>query len=316
MRSLSIIIPCFNEEEVLPLTYAKLSEVCLRLQRDYEIIFIDDGSKDKTYDIIQSFSLKDKHIGGISLSRNFGKEGVLKAGLEAAKGELVAVMDADLQDPPELLEEMIRLIEDNGYDQVGTYRKSRSSQSFLTRFFSESYYRSFNAFSDTKVHPNEREYRMMNRKVVNAILSLKENTRYIKNIWTWVGFKTIHIGYDDIDRAAGKTKYNIKNKFKLAFRNIFSSSTKPLAVIYQLTGFVSIISILYFLGNVAIYVLYKSNYFWSMNVALLLIFLNVQLVIFSLIAIYLNTIYHEVKQRPSFLIDHTFSSSLKGENRK
>ena len=212
MNSLSIIIPCYNEEAVLEMTYQALNSELKKLNREYEILFVNDGSKDRTFDIINDLSNRDTHVGGISLSRNFGKEGVLKAGLAHAKGDLIVVMDADLQDPPSLLHEMMRLIEEEGYDQVGTYRSSRKSQGIATRLFSEAYYRTFNFFSDVKVPINEREYRMMSRKVVNTILLFSEQNRYIKSLWSWVGFKTTHIGYEDIDRAAGKTKYNIKKK--------------------------------------------------------------------------------------------------------
>lgn len=313
MNTLSIIIPCFNEEEVLNLTYQKLSEVCSTLNREYELIFIDDGSKDRTFEIIESFALKDHHIAAVSLSRNFGKEGVLNAGLKLAKGDLIAVMDADLQDPPELLEEMIKLIEVDGYEQVGTYRKNRNSQSLLTRLFSESYYRSFNASSEVKIPINEREYRLMTRKVVEAILSLNENARYIKGIWTWVGFKTVHIGYEDIDRAAGKTKYNLKNKFKLAFSNIFNFTKKPLTWIYRLNLLFLVLTGIYFGLNTLLYFTNQNLWYFDGFTILMLIFINVELSILSLFAVYLSTIYQEVKHRPSYIIGNHIDSQLKGK---
>lgn len=317
MNTLSIIIPCYNEEDVLHLTYEQLSKVCQSLQRDYEILFVDDGSNDQTYPIIQALSKDDKHIGGISLTRNFGKEGVILAGLEAAKGDLIAVMDADLQDPPELLTEMIRLIEEDGYDQVGTYRKSRSSQTFLTRFFSEAYYRSFNLLSDRPIPLNEREYRMMKRNVVETILKMDERNRYIKGLWTWVGFKTTHIGYDDIERAGGKTKYNIKNKFKLAFRNIISANVKPLSIVHKLTWL--------FVAAFWIYALYHGYYrltygvvssSWSLPVFLILLIAQFQFIVFSLFAFYLSAIYLESKQRPNYLVKDRFESTLNPEGHK
>ena len=177
MHSLSVIIPCYNEEAVLEITYKVLNEELKKLNRNYEIIFVNDVSKDSTYSIIENIAKMDKHVAGLSLSRNFGKEGVLRAGLEFAKGDLVVVMDADLQDPPSLLPEMIRLIEEEGFDQVGTYRSSRKTQGFFTGIFSMTYYKVYNFFSDVKVPENEREYRMMSRKVVDTLLLFSDQNR-------------------------------------------------------------------------------------------------------------------------------------------
>lgn len=303
MYSLSIIIPCYNEEAVLEITYKVLSEELMKINREYEIIFVNDGSKDKTYSIIEKLASKDKHICGISLSRNFGKEGVLKAGLEHSKGDLVVVMDADLQDPPSLIPEMIRLIEEEGYDQVGTYRLSRKTQGFFTGLYSQMYYRIFNYFSDVKVPLNEREFRMMSRKVVNTLLLFSEQNRYIKSLWSWVGFRTTHIGYEDIDRAAGKTKYNIPNKIKLAKHNILASSDKPLKFISKITFIYGLCLVSYtifsFLMNV-----FNSQLIWAW------LFL-VQCIFISIIADYVGKIYLESKNRPNYIIDRIIESEMK-----
>lgn len=305
MNSLSIIIPCYNEEEVLEMTYQSLTLELKKIDRQYEILFINDGSRDRTFEIIESLSKKDSCVGGISLSRNFGKEGVIKAGLAHAKGDLIVVMDADLQDPPSLIPEMIRLIEEEDYDQVGTYRSSRKSQGIATRLFSEAYYRTYNFFSDVKVPINEREYRMMSRKVVNTLLLFSEQNRYIKSLWSWVGFKTTHIGYEDIDRAAGKTKYNIKNKLKLAKHNILASSDKPLKFV---SGFMMVYGVLMF-----VYTLYailvsniSMNLFWGWMMWM-------QLVILSVISDYVGKIYLESKHRPNYIITKNIKSGLKVE---
>lgn len=302
MRSLSVIIPCYNEEVVLEITYSALSGVLKKLNRNYEIIFVNDGSKDKTYSIIENLAKKDKHIGGISLSRNFGKEGVLKAGLEHAKGDLIVVMDADLQDPPSLLPEMIRLIEEEGFDQVGTYRLSRKTQGIFTGLFSFTYYQVYNLLSDVKVPVNEREYRMMSRKVVDTILLFSEQNRYIKSLWSWVGFKTTHIGYEDIDRAAGKTKYNIPNKLRLAKQNIESASERPLKYISQITFWFAIGLVLYS-GYSFVSTGFDSSIVWAWLILVQFIFLSV-------IADYTGKTYIESKHRPNYIISEKFESEL------
>lgn len=303
MHSLSIIIPCYNEEAVLEITYKALSEELKKINREYEIIFVNDGSKDKTYTIIEKLASNDKNICGISLSRNFGKEGVLKAGLQHSKGDLIVVMDADLQDPPNLIPEMIRLVEEEGYDQVGTYRLSRKTQGFFTGLYSQIYYRVFNYFSDVKVPLNEREFRMMSRKVVDTLLLFSEQNRYIKSLWSWVGFKTTHIGYEDIDRAAGKTKYNIPNKIKLAKHNILASSDKPLK-------FISKITYIYGFG-LAVYTLY-TMILNNLNDQLIWAWLFLaQFMFISIIADYVGKTYLESKNRPNYIIDRVIESEMK-----
>jgi glucosyltransferase len=300
MNTLSIILPCYNEGEILEHTYEVLTESLVRINRSYEIILVDDGSSDDTFKIIQRLRQRDSHIYGIQLSRNFGKEGVLLAGLMASKGDLVAVMDADLQDPPTLLAEMIRLIEEEGYDQVGTYRQSRRSQSFLTRLFSEAYYRTYNVYSHHQIKHNEREYRMMSRVVVDELIKLLERNRYIKALWSLIGFKTFYIGYEDVDRVGGKTKYNLSGKLKLAFRNIFSASSRPLNLIKNTT-------ILY-----ALVLLVASFFAQSLSLDRTVLIIGwlflVQFIFLTLISIYLGNIYLETKQRPNFIIREALES--------
>ncbi len=306
MKTLSVIIPCFNEEAVIETTYLELTKVLISLKRNYEIIFVNDGSNDDTFNIIKNLSEKDKNITGISLSRNFGKEGVIEAGLKSAKGDLIALMDADLQDPPYLLSEMISKIENEGYDQVGTYRTSRKSQSLFTKLYSETYYRIFNILSNDKVMNNEREYRLFTKQVAQTILSLKENRRYIKNIWSWVGFKTTYIGYEDIDRAAGVTKYNIPKKLKLAKHNILVSTNQPLKLVSLFTSLYVIILFIF-----SIYLLIEKNFEQSIS-ALVYFWLFAFVFIFlSIIAEYMALLFIEIKGRPNYIIKEYFESDLK-----
>jgi len=302
MNTLSVIIPCYNEAEILQQTYSTLSIELKKIGRPYEVIFVDDGSVDDTFNIISTIRAQDEHIGGIQLSRNFGKEGVLLAGLVASRGDLVVVMDADLQDPPSLLSEMIHLIENEGYDQVGTYRLSRKTQGFLTRIFSESYYRTYNANSYHRVHHNEREFRMMSRLVVDVLIRFQEKNRYLKSLWSWVGFKTYFIGYEDIDRIGGKTKYNIQSKLKVAFHNIFAASSRPLSIIKNVT----------FIYAVLLIGLTLSSEMLKLDVTHLVVgwLFLVQFIFLSLLSVYVGNTYLESKQRPNYVIRQSHESRV------
>lgn len=305
MNTLSIIIPCYNEEEVLEKTFLELNNVLNNLNRPSEIIFVDDGSQDQTYAIIQKIAKEHSNVSGISLSRNFGKEGVIEAGLKHAKGDMIALMDADLQDPPYLLSEMIRLIEVEGFDQVGTFRTTRNSQSLVTRLFSEMYYRLFNLVNNVRVKNNEREYRMMTKKVVNILLQCHEQGRYIKDLWTWVGFKTTYLGYEDIDRAGGKTKYNIIKKLKLAKKNILVSSIQPLK-------WVNYFALIYLIFTLLLtFEVILSNQFKLEPFNLLFLWILAFLFIFmGILSEYLAIVVFEVKKRPNYIIRESFESDL------
>lgn len=303
MKNLSIVIPCFNEQDVIEITYKELSKELNLLNRPYELIFIDDGSKDETFELLKNLHRNDNRINVVSLSRNFGKEGALLAGFRASKGDIVVIMDADLQDPPHLLKDMIRLIEEEGFDQVGTYRESRKSQSLLTKIFSHFYYKTFNSISDTNIRHNEREYRALTRAVVDKIIELGESTRYNKLLWSWIGFKTTYIGYEDIDRVAGKTKYNIGNKIKLAIDNITFSTAEPLRLVYMFP-------ILYWLF-IFIYAIWDfSNNSINIDRFILLFGFGLLFSFLAILARYMLVIYYESKHRPAYIVKEIIEGEI------
>jgi len=252
---LSIVVPCYNEEDAIPVFLGEITTVLFGMKKDvnYELVFVDDGSKDATLSILRQFSKDDRHVRYISFSRNFGKESAMLAGLEAVSGDFVAVMDVDLQDPPNLLPQMYEAIEGEGFDCVATRRVTRKGEPPIRSLFTRIFYRLINKISKTEIVDGARDYRLMTRQVVDAILSLKEYNRFSKGIFEWVGFDTKWISYDNLPRAAGTTKWSFWGLFSYAIDGIIGFSTVPLAI----SSFLGIFSISYnilnsspFLGSV------------------------------------------------------------------
>lgn len=214
MERLSVVVPCYNEHSVIPLFYQEISKVAdSLLELDFEIIFINDGSKDSTLDVIKSIRQKDERIHYTSFSRNFGKESAIFAGLKKATGDYVVIMDVDLQDPPSLLSTMYKVIKSEGYDSVATRRTTRDGEPPIRSFFAKCFYRIINKLSKTEIVDGARDYRMMTRQMVNAILDMSEYNRFTKGIFGWVGFKTKWLEYVNIQRAAGETKWSFWKLF-------------------------------------------------------------------------------------------------------
>ena len=214
---ISLIVPCYNEEESLPLFYEATVKLMKKMNYvDFELLFINDGSKDKTLDILRKFAKKDQRVRYISFSRNFGKEAGMFAGLENSKGDYVAIMDADMQDPPEMVETMYKIITEEGYDCAALYTKTHDDYTFMRKFFTKCWYKLIGAISDTEQIPGARDFRLMKRKMVDAVISMKEYNRYTKGIFPFVGFDTKWIDYKTPDRAAGKSKFNFIKLFKYA----------------------------------------------------------------------------------------------------
>ena len=230
MNKISIIVPCYNEEDVLKIFYIKITEVSKTIDADFEYIFVDDGSKDKTLEILKEYSKKDNRVRFISFSRNFGKESAMYAGLKEATGDYVAIMDADLQDPPDLLKEMYETLLTKEFDCVATKRKTRKGEPILRSFFSRMFYSIINKMTSTEIVNGARDYRLMSRKMVDSILEVTEYNRFSKGIFSWVGFKTKWIAYDNIERAAGKTKWNFWKLFKYSIEGITAFTTTPLVM--------------------------------------------------------------------------------------
>ena len=245
----SCIVPCFNEEEVIPLYYEEMQKVRKQEEGkiDFEIIFIDDGSKDKTLEVIKKLSEQDECIHYVSFSRNFGKEAAMYAGFEHANGEYVVTMDVDLQDPPHLIPEMIRCIEEEGYDSVATRRVTRKGEPPIRSFFARRFYGLINKISDADIVDGARDFRMMKRDMVNAILSMPEYNRFTKGIFGWVGFKTKWIEFENVERAAGETKWSFWKLFRYALEGIIAFSTVPLTIVSLIGVIVCIIAFLFLL---------------------------------------------------------------------
>lgn len=299
---LSIVVPCYNEEDVLGMFYDETVKILASMDFRYEILFIDDGSTDRTAALIKSFHKHNPNISLISFSRNFGKESAIYAGLCNAKGDLVVVMDADLQHPPSLLPEMIQHIED-GYDTVTTKRISREGESFGKRIFSNIFYRIMNRFTDSNIVNGAQDFRMMKRIVVDAILDLKEYNRFSKGIFSWVGFKVQYIETANVERPVGETKWNFKSLFNYAIEGILAFSTVPLRIATVIGLLISSGALLYMLIILveAIFFGIKEPGYPSM-MAVILFIGGIQMLLTGILSEYVAKIYYEIKSRPKYIV--------------
>lgn len=303
---ISIIVPCYNEEESLPLFYKEVKGVIKQMKAKFEIIFINDGSKDNTLNIIRQLAKKDKTVRYISFSRNFGKEAGILAGLEASKGKYVCMMDADLQDPPHLLIEMYDEIKKGVYDCIATRSVSRNGYSFFRKLLTGMYYKIINKLSKTTIVDGARDFRLMTRQMVDAILSLKEYNRYSKGIFSWVGFNTKWITFENTERVAGTTKWNFWKLFSYSIESIVGFSTMPLlissviGILFCLIAFIMIIII------VVKTLMYGDPVAgWPSLVCIIFLVSGVQLFCLGILGEYLAKTYLETKNRPVYIIKET-----------
>ena len=305
MKKLSIIVPCYNEQESLPLFYPAVKKIVKKIPVEPEYIFVNDGSSDDTLDELKKFQKQDKErVHYISFSRNFGKEAALYAGLQAATGDLVVVMDADLQDPPELLIEMYYLIMTGNWDMVGCRRVDRNGENRLKSWLSDMFYKIANKISETKLVPGVRDYRMMTRQVVDAVLSMSEYSRFYKGIFSWVGFNTKYLSYGNVQRVAGKSDWTIWQLFRYAMDGISDFSQAPLNITLWLgfiSFFVSFIAIIFIVVRHWIFPQYAING-WSSLVCIILLIGGLQLLCIGLVGRYIGRIYLQVKRRPIYII--------------
>jgi len=307
MKKISVVVPCYNEEESLPAFYEEINRVSETMKKtNFEFIFINDGSKDNTLNILRDYAKKDKRVRYISFSRNFFKEAGLYAGLKESTGDYVVVMDADLQDPPALLPQMVDFIEQEGYDIVATKRATRKGEKFIVSVFSRLFYAIMNKISDVKVVSGARDFRMMTRQVVDAILELSEYSRFSKGIFEWVGFNTKWLAYDNIERVAGDTKINFKKRFSYAIEGFVSFSTAPLVfssfigLIFCLISFLLIIFII-----VKTLVLGDPVSGWPSTICIIFFVSGIQLFCTGIIGQYLAKTYLETKKRPIYIVKET-----------
>lgn len=300
----SCIVPCFNEEEVIPLYYEEMQKVRKQEEGkiDFEIIFIDDGSKDKTLEVIKKLSEQDECIHYVSFSRNFGKEAAMYAGFEHANGEYVVTMDVDLQDPPHLIPEMIRCIEEEGYDSVATRRVTRKGEPPIRSFFARRFYGLINKISVADIVDGARDFRMMKRDMVNAILSMPEYNRFTKGIFGWVGFKTKWIEFENVERAAGETKWSFWKLFRYALEGIIAFSTVPLTIVSLIGVIVCIIAFLFLLFVVIRAVIFGDPVAgWPSLICVISFLSGIQLLGIGVVGMYLSKTYLETKKRPIYI---------------
>ena len=306
MKKLDLVVPCYNEEESIPLFYEEIKKVRKELKLNIQIYFINDGSKDKSLEIMKELSNNNEWINYLSFSRNFGKEAAMLAGLEASTGDYVTVMDVDLQDPPSLLGEMVRLIDEEGYDVVGTRRVTRKGEPPIRSFFARMFYKIINKMSKVEMVDGARDYRLMTRQVVNSILSLNEYNRYSKGLFSFVGFKTKWLEFENTPRVAGETKWNFWKLFLYAIDGIVAFSTAPLVIsamvglVFCLIAFVMIIVII-----VKTLAFGDPTSGWPSLVCIIFMVSGVQLLTLGVIGEYLSKMYMEVKKRPIYIIKET-----------
>lgn len=305
MKLLSVIVPCYNEEENVPYFYEELmkQEAFFREKEvELEIIYVDDGSKDQTVSEVRRLHETDGRVHLVSFSRNFGKEAGIYAGLSKAKGDFAVLMDADLQDPPSLLPEMYSFIE-QGYDAVATRRVSRKGEPPIRSFFARMFYRLMRKISKTEIVDGARDYRLMTRQVVDAILSMQECNRFTKGIFGWVGFQTKWLEYENIERVKGETKWSFWKLFIYSLEGIMAFSTAPLAiasVLGVLFCFLALILIVVTVVRTLIFGDPTSG--WPSMVCIISLLSGVQLLCIGIVGQYLSKTYMEVKRRPIYLV--------------
>ena len=305
MKKISVIVPMYYEEKVAEECYKRLT-ACLQKLTDYtyEIIIIDDGSKDKTLEILENIASKDDKVKVISFSRNFGHQAAVTAGLKHVSGDAIIIIDADLQDPPELIPQMIQLWE-QGNEIIYAKRKKRKGESPFKLLSAKLFYQILNALSDTEIPKDTGDFRLVDRKVVDTINNMPEHNKFLRGLFSWVGYKQIPFEYERKERFAGKTKYPLRKMLKLASDAIISFSTKPLKLV-GLLGFISIvISILILIYALLSYFL-KLNQLsagWTSLMVAITFFAGVQLLSIWIMSEYIGRIYDETKQRPQFIIN-------------
>ena len=302
--TISIIVPCFNEEESLPLFYAEMEKIKFQLNDHFEYIFVNDGSKDRTLAILRELNQKNNSVRYLSFSRNFGKEAALYAGLKHATGDLVTVMDADLQDPPELLLTMKSMLEKNpDLDCVGTRRTMRDGEPPIRSFFAKMFYKLINRISQVEMVDGARDFRLMRRQMVDAILEVSEYNRFSKGIFAWVGFRTEYLEYKNVERVAGKTSWSFWQLLNYSLEGIINFSDAPLTIAFL--GGVAACLLAFFLIMIVIVrtlIFGDPTSGWPSMVSIILFLGGFQLLTIGILGKYIGKIFMETKKRPIYVI--------------
>lgn len=312
-KTVTLIVPCYNEEASLPIFYEEVCSVADSLVNyDISLLLVNDGSKDRTLSIMRELAEKDSRVCYISFSRNFGKEAAMYAGFCNAKGDYVAVMDADMQDPPSLLPEMLEILEGGEYDSVATRRVTREGEPPIRSFFARMFYKIINRISDADVVDGARDFRLMRHEMVDAIVSMCEYNRFSKGIFGWIGFKTYWLPYKNVERVAGETKWNFWGLFKYSIDGIINFSQAPLAIASLMGLFLTLVSFCAIAFIVVRKLLFGDPVAgWASTACIILLMGGLQLLCMGIMGQYMAKTYLEVKKRPHFIIAETNDDSAK-----
>lgn len=304
---ITAVVPCYNEQEALGLFYEELNRVTEEMRDcEFEILFVNDGSKDRTLELMKELAEKDGRVKYISFSRNFGKEAAIYAGLEHASGDLVAIMDADLQDPPRLLPEMYRAVTEGGYDSVATRRVTRKGEPPIRSFFARMFYRLMNKMCKTEVVDGARDFRLMTRPFVDSLLSMKEYNRFSKGLFGWVGFRTKWIEFENVERVAGETKWSFWKLLLYAIDGMVAFSTMPLSVAALIGILMCVIAAISIIFIIVRQLCFGGSAFgWPSMVCIMIFIGGVQLLCMGIMGQYLAKTYLEVKNRPIYICKET-----------
>ena len=309
---LSIIVPCYNEKEVLPLFYNEVTKVLSSMDCAYELLLVDDGSRDGTLDLMKELAGKDEHVRYYGFSRNFGKEAAMFAGFTNAKGDYLVVMDADLQDPPDLLPKMYDILQEGEYDCVATRRSDRKGESPVRSFFARCFYRLINKMSDADIMDGARDFRMMKRDMAEAILSMSEYNRFSKGIFGWVGFHTCWLDFENTKRAAGSTKWSFWGLTRYALDGIINFSDSPISIA-SWTGILMTILSFFILLFIVIRRLAFGDPVagWASTICVIIFIGGIQLFCLGIMGQYIAKTYMETKNRPHFIISQSNDEEVK-----
>ena len=304
MKKISIIIPAYNEEEALPALMERITKFADDTKDyDFEFLFVNDGSKDRTIELIKEYREKDKRVCYVDFARNFGKETAMKAGIDYATGDAVVFLDADLQDPPEIITEMIKYWEE-GYDDVYAQRKSRKGETWMKKFTSKMYYKILQDLTNVPIQKNTGDFRLLDRRCVNALKVMNESQRNSKSMFSWIGYKKKAIFYDRDPRVAGKTKWNYSKLINLAIDGITSFTTSPLRISTFIAIPTFLVLFVYFIYVIAkSFIVHQPIQAFQATILLILFFSGIQIMLFGIVGEYLGRIFNETKNRPLYLVN-------------
>ena len=311
MSLLSVVVPCFNEEETVNIFYNALTDVLKKMDINYEIIFVNDGSKDTTLEKLIALNENDAdHVKVIDFSRNFGKESALLAGLDASRGDYVTVMDADLQDPPEYLPKMFKIMEEHGDDVVGTRRVSRKGEPKIRSWFARQFYKLINRYTEVEIVDGARDFRLMKRQVVDSILSLREYNRFSKGLFVWVGYKCEYLEYENVERVAGETKWSFWKLVRYAMDGIIEYTNMPLSIAIWTGGFLTGITGIILVVMMILSLCGRDIATSSLIIALILFMGGSVLLSAGVLGEYLAKTYDEVRRRPHYIVKKVYEKEV------